>query len=191
MDVELWCRALLVSDAVDFLGSLAPTKIAEEKMISKEGKLLHGHPLISSRVQGRKGKETWESVEIAPQICTYHQFHENKGGLPPRLLIPPTHTMGGGRGNMPFDMIKWLLQSELYTTPIHTLSFGQRRCLEQAMLQDLLTIRADRDNYYYGCDALFNRHPELIHRLCLLVCVKTRTNKIRASDRYASSAFER
>ena len=60
-------------------------------MISKEGKLLHGHPLISSRVQGRKGKETWESVEIAPQICTYHQFHENKGGLPPRLLIPPTH----------------------------------------------------------------------------------------------------
>lgn len=61
------------------------------------------------------------------------------------------------------------LQSELDTTPIHTLAFGQRRCLEQAMLQDLLTIRADRDNYYYGCDALFTRHPELIHRLCLLV----------------------
>ena len=38
----------------------------------------------------------------------------------------------------------------------------------QAMLQDLLTIRADRDNYYFGCDALFARHPELIHRLCFL-----------------------
>ncbi|CAJ1358611.1 unnamed protein product [Effrenium voratum] len=37
---------------------------------------------------------------------------------------------------------------------------------EKAMLQDLLTIRADRDNYYYGCDALFSRHPEVIHRLC-------------------------
>eukprot|EP00913_Durusdinium_trenchii_P014523 g13624.t1 len=33
--------------------------------------------------------------------------------------------------------------------------------------QDLLTIRADRDVYYYGCDALFTRHPDLIHRMCL------------------------
>mmetsp|Transcript_46290 Transcript_46290/g.108445 ORF Transcript_46290/g.108445 Transcript_46290/m.108445 type:complete len:1114 (-) Transcript_46290:184-3525(-) len=36
----------------------------------------------------------------------------------------------------------------------------------KAMLVDLLTIRADRDNYYFGCDALFGRHPEVIHRLC-------------------------
>ncbi|CAE7537682.1 unnamed protein product, partial [Symbiodinium necroappetens] len=35
------------------------------------------------------------------------------------------------------------------------------------MLEDLLTIRADRDNYYYGCNALFERHPEVIHRLCV------------------------
>jgi uncharacterized membrane protein YgcG len=36
----------------------------------------------------------------------------------------------------------------------------------QAMITDLLTIRADRDNYYYGCDELYTRHPEVIQRLC-------------------------
>ncbi|CAE7537410.1 unnamed protein product [Symbiodinium natans] len=35
-----------------------------------------------------------------------------------------------------------------------------------AMLEDLLTIRADRDVYYYGCETLFTRHPEVIQRLC-------------------------
>jgi len=35
-----------------------------------------------------------------------------------------------------------------------------------AMIKDLLVIRADRDNYYYGCDDLFDRHPEIIQRLC-------------------------
>jgi len=35
----------------------------------------------------------------------------------------------------------------------------------KAMLEDLLVIRADRDNYYYGCDQLFLRHPEIIHKL--------------------------
>jgi len=37
----------------------------------------------------------------------------------------------------------------------------------RAMIVDLLTIRADRDVYYYGCDELFTRHPDIIHRLCL------------------------
>ncbi|CAE7813870.1 RUB1, partial [Symbiodinium necroappetens] len=36
----------------------------------------------------------------------------------------------------------------------------------RAMLVDLLTIRADRDVYYYGCDDLFTRHPDIIQRLC-------------------------
>ena len=37
----------------------------------------------------------------------------------------------------------------------------------QTILEDLLTIRADRDVYYYGCDDLFTRHPEVIKRLCV------------------------
>ena len=34
------------------------------------------------------------------------------------------------------------------------------------MIVDLLTIRADRDVYYYGCDDMFTRHPDIIQRLC-------------------------
>ena len=34
------------------------------------------------------------------------------------------------------------------------------------ILEDLLSIRADRENYYYGADALFFYHPELVLRLC-------------------------
>lgn len=36
----------------------------------------------------------------------------------------------------------------------------------KAMIQDLLTIRADREVYYYGCEELFRRHPDIIKRLC-------------------------
>eukprot|EP00933_Yihiella_yeosuensis_P048362 TRINITY_DN4449_c0_g1_i5.p1 TRINITY_DN4449_c0_g1~~TRINITY_DN4449_c0_g1_i5.p1 ORF type:complete len:708 (+),score=164.50 TRINITY_DN4449_c0_g1_i5:131-2125(+) len=36
----------------------------------------------------------------------------------------------------------------------------------RAMINDLLTIRADRDNYYYGCDSLFERHPDVVKVLC-------------------------
>eukprot|EP00931_Biecheleriopsis_adriatica_P123584 TRINITY_DN9863_c1_g1_i1.p1 TRINITY_DN9863_c1_g1~~TRINITY_DN9863_c1_g1_i1.p1 ORF type:complete len:1235 (+),score=276.02 TRINITY_DN9863_c1_g1_i1:91-3705(+) len=32
----------------------------------------------------------------------------------------------------------------------------------QCMLKDLLTIRADRDRYYYGSDELFSRHPDIV-----------------------------
>merc|ERR1719183_1634981 len=35
-----------------------------------------------------------------------------------------------------------------------------------AIIRDLLTIRADRDRYYYGVDELFKRHPNIIKMLC-------------------------
>ena len=34
----------------------------------------------------------------------------------------------------------------------------------KAILHDLLTIRADRDQYYYAMDALFNRHTDIVKR---------------------------
>jgi len=37
----------------------------------------------------------------------------------------------------------------------------------KAMIIDLLTIRADRDRYYYGMDILFERHSDMIRRLSL------------------------
>jgi hypothetical protein len=35
-----------------------------------------------------------------------------------------------------------------------------------AIINDLLTFRADRDRYYYGVDELFKRHPDIIRMLC-------------------------
>lgn len=37
----------------------------------------------------------------------------------------------------------------------------------EAIIRDLLTIRADRERYYYGADALFERHPDIVRRLCM------------------------
>ena len=35
-----------------------------------------------------------------------------------------------------------------------------------AILQDLLTMRADRARYYYGMEAIWSRHPDIIPLLC-------------------------
>lgn len=37
----------------------------------------------------------------------------------------------------------------------------------EAILTDLLTIRADRSRYYYGVKELFSRHNDIIKRICL------------------------
>ena len=38
-------------------------------------------------------------------------------------------------------------------------------CRQLSLEQDLLTIRADRTVYFYGCDALFIRHPDILQYL--------------------------
>lgn len=36
----------------------------------------------------------------------------------------------------------------------------------KAIIIDLLTIRADRENYYYAADQLFSRHTDVVQRIC-------------------------
>ncbi|CAE8729826.1 unnamed protein product [Polarella glacialis] len=63
----------------------------------------------------------------------------------------------------------WLLNVTVGTQSISPLYWSiESGSLEsaRAMILDLLTIRADRDNYYYGCNDLFERHPDVIRRLC-------------------------
>eukprot|EP00434_Breviolum_minutum_P023711 symbB.v1.2.020915.t1/scaffold1785.1/size101431/3 len=36
----------------------------------------------------------------------------------------------------------------------------------KAIIEDLLTIRADRERYYYGVDDLFVRHPDIVQIIC-------------------------
>eukprot|EP00933_Yihiella_yeosuensis_P029663 TRINITY_DN23297_c0_g7_i1.p1 TRINITY_DN23297_c0_g7~~TRINITY_DN23297_c0_g7_i1.p1 ORF type:complete len:596 (+),score=103.87 TRINITY_DN23297_c0_g7_i1:3-1790(+) len=63
----------------------------------------------------------------------------------------------------------WMLNITVGTQSISPLYWsiesGSLECAK-AMLADLLIIRADRDNYYYGCDDLFERHPDVVKRLC-------------------------
>eukprot|EP00435_Cladocopium_sp_Y103_P045546 s1188_g13.t1 len=55
---------------------------------------------------------------------------------------------------------------QMSTSPLYwSIDSGHLGCA-RIIIEDLLTIRADRDNYYYGCDTLFHVHPDLIHHLC-------------------------
>uniref|UniRef100_A0A7S2QH07 Globin family profile domain-containing protein n=2 Tax=Zooxanthella nutricula TaxID=1333877 RepID=A0A7S2QH07_9DINO len=63
----------------------------------------------------------------------------------------------------------WMLNVQVGTQSISPLIWAiETGSLEagKAMIQDLLTIRADRDRYYYGMDTLFDRHPDMIQKLC-------------------------
>jgi len=62
----------------------------------------------------------------------------------------------------------WMLLVQVGTQSISPLSWSlESGNLEaaSAMIKDLLTIRADRDKYYYAVDDLFDRHEDLVKRL--------------------------
>jgi len=64
----------------------------------------------------------------------------------------------------------WMLNVQVGTQSISPLMWAiETGSLEaaRAIIVDLLTIRADRERYYYGMDIMFERHPDLVKRLCL------------------------
>jgi hemoglobin-like flavoprotein len=67
------------------------------------------------------------------------------------------------------ERANWLLTVQVGTQRISPLYWSiESGALEsaQAIISDLLIFRADRDRYYYGMDALFSRHPEILKTLC-------------------------
>lgn len=63
----------------------------------------------------------------------------------------------------------WMLNIQVGTQSISPLVWAiETGSLEaaKAIITDLLTIRADRDRYYYGMDTMFSRHPDIVRRLC-------------------------
>jgi len=63
---------------------------------------------------------------------------------------------------------QWMLTVQVGTQSISPLEWSvESGGLEaaSAIIKDLLTIRADRDRYYYGVDELFTRHPDIIQKL--------------------------
>ena len=63
----------------------------------------------------------------------------------------------------------WMLNVQVGTQSISPLRWAiETGSLEagSAIITDLLTIRADRECYYYGMETLFERHPDIIKRIC-------------------------
>jgi len=64
----------------------------------------------------------------------------------------------------------WMLNIQVGTQSISPLLWSiETGSIEaaHAIVTDLLTFRADRDRYYYGMDTLFERHADIIKRLCV------------------------
>merc|ERR1719329_835800 len=63
---------------------------------------------------------------------------------------------------------QWMLLVQGGTQNISPLNWAiESGALEsaEAMIKDLLTIRADRDRYYYGMNELFSRHTDIVKKL--------------------------
>lgn len=63
---------------------------------------------------------------------------------------------------------KWVLIVQVGTQSISPLLWAiesSNLSAAKAMLEDLLAIRADRERYYYGVDALFKRHGDIVETL--------------------------
>merc|ERR1711988_1310484 len=69
------------------------------------------------------------------------------------------------RGKRAMELLNITVGTQSISPLYWSIESGSLNCAN-AMIKDLLTIRADRDNYYYGCDELYTRHPEVIQRLC-------------------------
>merc|ERR1719401_1074165 len=64
----------------------------------------------------------------------------------------------------------WMLNIQVGTQSISPFLWAiEAGSLEaaKAIIVDLLTIRADRERYYYGMDILFERHSDVIRVLCI------------------------
>lgn len=70
------------------------------------------------------------------------------------------------RGQRANDLLSITVGTQSISPFYWSIDSGALVCA-QTILEDLLTIRADRDVYYYGCDNLFTRHPEVIKRICV------------------------
>ncbi|CAE7542169.1 ANK1, partial [Symbiodinium natans] len=69
-----------------------------------------------------------------------------------------------GRSQRAMDMLRITVGTQSISPLDWAIKSGSFQ-VARAMIDDLLTIRGDRDNYYYGCDALFERHPDILNIL--------------------------
>merc|ERR1719376_1955602 len=66
------------------------------------------------------------------------------------------------------ERTSWMLLVQVGTQNISPLAWAIESGAIQsgsAMIVDLLTMRADRDKYYYGADDMFKRHHDIVKML--------------------------
>lgn len=64
----------------------------------------------------------------------------------------------------------WFLKIQVGSQSISPLTWAIESgslAAAEAIIFDLLTIRADRERYYYGVDELFQRHPDIVHQMAV------------------------
>ncbi|CAE6949456.1 unnamed protein product [Symbiodinium natans] len=69
------------------------------------------------------------------------------------------------RGKRAMEVLSVSVGTQTISPLYWAIDSGSLNCA-RAIIEDLLTIRADRDVYYYGCEALFTRHPEIVQKMC-------------------------
>ncbi|CAE7243365.1 unnamed protein product [Symbiodinium natans] len=70
------------------------------------------------------------------------------------------------RGKRAMEVLSVSVGTQTISPLYWAIDSGRLNCAK-AIIEDLLTIRADRDVYYYGCEALFTRHPEIVQKMCV------------------------
>jgi len=67
------------------------------------------------------------------------------------------------------ERAQWMLTVQVGSQSISPLEWAIESgslAAAQAIIEDLLTFRADRERYYYGMEHLFGRHPDIVKMLC-------------------------
>ena len=68
------------------------------------------------------------------------------------------------RGQRIHEMLTVAVGSQSISPLYWSIETGHLACA-RTIIQDLMTIRGDRNVYYFGCDDLFRRHPDIISKM--------------------------
>ncbi|CAE7630671.1 unnamed protein product [Symbiodinium sp. CCMP2592] len=71
------------------------------------------------------------------------------------------------RGQRVQEVLTVTVGSQSISPLYWSIETGHLACA-RTIIQDLMTIRGDRSTYYFGCDDLFHRHPDVISKMSAL-----------------------
>eukprot|EP00438_Fugacium_kawagutii_P013371 Skav216477 [mRNA] locus=scaffold1123:291572:299161:- [translate_table: standard] len=99
--------------------------------------------------------ETWRQGQVMKAINnnSYSQLQNAMNSAPRGERFNWVLIVKADVGTQDISPLRWAIESGSLSAA-------------KAIIEDLLTIRADRERYYYGVDALFLRHPDIVQIIC-------------------------